>query len=227
MENPEITILLVDDEADVLEFLSYNLGREGYHVLKANNGAEGLKLARKHSPHLIILDVMMPKMDGLETCRAIRKVDAIKDTIVLFLTARGEDYSQIAGFEAGADDYIAKPIRPRVLTSRIKALLRRYVDKNNSIPEDDLLIDRDKYTVTKSGLEYILPRKEFELLTLLSSKPNKVFTREEIFDQVWGDGVIVGERTIDVHVRKIREKIGIDSIKTIKGVGYTYKPATL
>ncbi|HAH58344.1 MAG: response regulator transcription factor [Lentimicrobium sp.] len=223
MENPEYSILLIDDEADVLEFLSYNLSKAGYRVLKAHDGAEGLKLARKHRPHLIILDVMMPQMDGIETCKAIRKIDALKNTILVFLTARGEDYSQIAGFEAGADDYIAKPVKPRVLTSRIQALLRRYVESLAITYNDDLIIDREKYTVNKSGREFILPRKEFELLMLLSSRPNKVFTREEIFSIVWGDDVIVGDRTIDVHVRKIREKIGIDHIKTIKGVGYSYK----
>ncbi|MDY0343308.1 MAG: response regulator transcription factor [Lentimicrobium sp.] len=227
MENPEYTILLIDDEADVLEFLSYNLSREGYRVLKAHDGTEGLRLARKHRPHLIILDVTMPQMDGMETCRAIRKINALRNTIVIFLTARSEDYSQITGFEAGADDYIAKPIKPRVLISRIQALLRRYVESSATTYEDDLIIDREKYMVNKSGREFILPRKEFELLILLSSRPNKVFTREEIFSEVWGDDVIVGDRTIDVHVRKIREKIGIDSIKTIKGVGYTYKPTAV
>lgn len=225
MENRGYTILLIDDEADVLEFLSYNLSREGYCVLKASDGEEGIKLARKHRPHLIILDVMMPKMNGMETCRALRKIEALKNSIVIFLTARGEDYSQIQGFEAGADDYITKPIKPRLLTSRIQALLRRYVGSTEIDYVDNIIIDREKYMVTKSGREFILPRKEFELLMLLASKPNKVFTRDEIFNEVWGDDVIVGDRTIDVHVRKIREKIGIDSIKTIKGVGYTYKPA--
>ncbi|WP_367183595.1 response regulator transcription factor [Lentimicrobium sp.] len=226
MENSQFKILLVDDEPDVLEFLSYNLKKEGYHVLKARNGREGLLLARSENPQLVILDVMMPEMDGIETCREIRLLPGFSDTIVVFLTARGEDYSQIAGFEAGADDYITKPIKPKVLTSRIKALLRRYRSKKSHdqpVNLADLIIDREKYVVIKDGKEISLPKKEFELLLLLTSRPNKVFSREEIFSSVWGNDVIVGDRTIDVHVRKIREKIGLENIKTIKGVGYKFE----
>lgn len=226
MENSQFKILLVDDEPDVLEFLSYNLKKEGYHVLKARNGREGLLLARSENPQLVILDVMMPEMDGIETCREIRLLPGFSDTIVVFLTARGEDYSQIAGFEAGADDYITKPIKPKVLTSRVKALLRRYRSKKSHdqpVNLADLIIDREKYVVIKDGKEISLPKKEFELLLLLTSRPNKVFSREEIFSSVWGNDVIVGDRTIDVHVRKIREKIGLENIKTIKGVGYKFE----
>lgn len=226
MENSQFKILLVDDEPDVLEFLSYNLKKEGYHVLKARNGREGLLLARSENPQLVILDVMMPEMDGIETCREIRMLPGFSDTIVVFLTARGEDYSQIAGFEAGADDYITKPIKPKVLTSRVKALLRRYRSKKSHdqpVNLPDLIIDREKYVVIKDGKEISLPKKEFELLLLLTSRPNKVFSREEIFSSVWGNDVIVGDRTIDVHVRKIREKIGLENIKTIKGVGYKFE----
>ncbi len=226
MENSQFKILLVDDETDVLEFLSYNLKKEGYQVLKAKNGREGLILARNENPHLVILDVMMPEMDGIETCREIRLLPGFSETIVVFLTARGEDYSQIAGFEAGADDYITKPIKPKVLTSRVKALLRRYRSRKSPdqpVNLPDLTIDREKYVVIKDGKEISLPKKEFELLLLLTSRPNKVFSREEIFSSVWGNDVIVGDRTIDVHVRKIREKIGLENIKTIKGVGYKYE----
>ena len=226
MENSQFKILLVDDETDVLEFLSYNLKKEGYHVLKAKNGREALTLARNENPHLVILDVMMPEMDGIETCREIRLLPGFSDTIVVFLTARGEDYSQIAGFEAGADDYITKPIKPKVLTSRVKALLRRYRNRKSQdqpVNLPDLTIDREKYVVIKDGKEISLPKKEFELLLLLTSRPNKVFSREEIFSSVWGNDVIVGDRTIDLHVRKIREKIGLENIKTIKGVVYKFE----
>ena len=228
MNKSHYKILLVDDEADVLEFLSYNLEKEGYTVFKAKNGHKGLEIAREQHPHLIILDVMMPEMDGIETCRAIRAVPALKASLIAFLTARGEDYSQIAGFKAGADDYITKPIKPNVFTSRVKALLRRYNHKEeqqnvNTLP--GMIIDREKYVVIIEGNEIKLPRKEFELLMLLTSKPNKVFSRNEIFINVWGNDVVVGDRTIDVHVRKIREKIGIDTIKTVKGVGYKYEPS--
>jgi len=221
-------ILLVDDEPDILEFLGYNLRNEGYEVHTSNNGKDGLAKALEILPHLIVLDVMMPEMDGIETCNEIRKVPLLKNTIVIFLTARGEDYSQIAGFEAGADDFVTKPVRPRVLVSRIKALLRRYRNEpdnegGQTIASDELIIDREKYVVIKEGLEYSLPRKEFELLSLLASKPNRVFSREDILTSIWGDDVIVGDRTIDVHVRKIREKLQILNIKTIKGVGYKYE----
>ena len=227
MDKSHYKILLVDDEVDVLEFLSYNLKKEGYTVFKAKNGHKGLEIAREQNPHLIILDVMMPEMDGIETCRAMRGVPALKASLIVFLTARGEGYSQIAGFRAGADDYITKPIEPIVFTSKVKALLRRY---NHSEAQQGIyslpgmIIDREKYVVIREGKEIKLPRKEFELLLLLTSRPNKVFSRNEIFAIVWGNDVVVGDRTIDVHVRKIREKIGIDTIKTIKGVGYKYEP---
>lgn len=222
-------ILLVDDEPDILEFLGYNLRQEGFEVHTSTNGRAGLARARELKPHLIVLDVMMPEMDGIETCREIRQLPALKDTLIIFLTARGEDYSQIAGFDAGADDYVTKPIKPRVLVSRIKALLRRYntpQDKsiqNNFVQMEEFAIDREKYVVIKDNHEVHLPRKEFELLSLLVSKPDKVFTRDEILSQIWGDDVIVGDRTIDVHVRKIRERLGTERIRTVKGVGYKYE----
>ena len=221
----EQRILLVDDEADILEFISYNLIREGYQVYTATNGKEAVAKAREVVPHLILLDVMMPEMDGIETCQEIRKQDELKNTLIAFLTARGEDYSQIAGLEAGADDYIAKPIRVKVLVSRIKALLKRFDTVPNEAPAADrpIVIDRERYLVLKEGKEIVLPRKEFELLALLYSKPQKVFSREEIFSNVWGNDVIVGDRTIDVHVRKLREKLGDHHIVTIKGVGYKYE----
>lgn len=219
-------ILLVDDEIDILEFLSYNLKKEGYDVFVSNNGKEAIEKAKEIIPHLIILDVMMPEMDGIETCKELKMQKELKNTIIVFLTARSEDYSQIAGFDAGADDYIAKPIKPRVLTSRVKALLRRYNLTEHS-PDiykiGEISIDKEKFLVNINNMEIILPKKEFDLLYLLLSKPNKVFTREEIFSKVWGDDVVVGDRTIDVHIRRIREKIGLDNLKTIKGVGYKYE----
>jgi len=219
-------ILLVDDEPDVLEFLGYNLSKEGYKVSTANNGKDGLNLARNNKFHLIILDVMMPGMDGINTCREIRKLPGNEDIIIIFLTARGEEYSQLEGFGAGADDYVTKPIKPQILVSRVKALLRRLKpapQEDSRITLSELSIDKEKYIVIIQGQELILPRKEFELLALLASRPNKVFTREEIYDSIWGSDVIVGDRTIDVHVRRIREKIGLDNIKTVKGVGYKYE----
>lgn len=223
-------ILLVDDEPDILEFLGYNLKKEGFTVFTAQNGQDAIKLAIEALPHLIILDVMMPGMDGIETCEEIKKQPLLKDTLVAFLTARGEDYSQIAGFDAGADDYISKPIKPKVLVSRARALLKRYhVQGTESEPYDkgvishgELTIDPMRYVVTLSGKEMMLPKKEFELLLLLASKPDKVFMRDEIYNSIWGDNIIVGDRTIDVHIRKLREKIGQDHIRTIKGVGYKF-----
>jgi two-component system, OmpR family, alkaline phosphatase synthesis response regulator PhoP len=218
-------ILLVDDEPDILEFLSYNLRKENYDVLTAGDGAEGIEIAKKTAPDLIILDVMMPGMDGIEVCRQMRAMKELKHTLIAFLTARGEDYSQINGFESGADDYISKPIKPAVFVSRVKALLRRTqgADANENIEIGGLKIDREKFLVIKNKAEILLPRKEFELLYLLASKPGKVFKRDDILNRVWGDDVIVGERTIDVHVRKLREKIGEEYIHTIKGVGYKFQ----
>ena len=231
MDTSNYKILLVDDEPDIIEFIGYNLRKEGFNVFTANNGEEALKVAQAELPELIILDVMMPEMDGIETCEEIKRIPTLKNTIVAFLTARGEDYSQIAGFDAGADDYITKPIKPKVLISRVKALLKRYHPAAGDTPTEkssetinigDLTIDRERYIVINSGEEMVLPKKEFELLLLLVSKPEKVFTRDEIYTSVWGDNIIVGDRTIDVHIRKLREKIGQDHIRTIKGVGYKY-----
>jgi two-component system alkaline phosphatase synthesis response regulator PhoP len=226
MDNNSYRLLIVDDEPDILEFVGYNLRKEGFQVFTASNGKEGLKLADEVKPHLIILDVMMPEMDGIEVCEEIRRNDRLKNVVIAFLTARGEDYSQIAGFDAGGDDYISKPVKPKVLVSRIKALLKRVeslpVTKTNLPISEGIHIDKDRFLVIKDGDELNLPKKEFELLALLFSRPNKVFTRDEIFSLVWGDNVIVGDRTIDVHIRKLREKIGDDHIKTIKGVGYKY-----
>ncbi|NJX14891.1 response regulator transcription factor [Tamlana crocina] len=224
MKKKDIKILLVDDEPDILEIVGYNLSNEGYQVITAENGLEGVKKAKKELPHLIILDVMMPEMDGIEACEQIRKNPDLKNTMVTFLTARGEDYSQVAGFDAGADDYITKPIKPKVLISKVKALLRRFKeeDVDDTVKVGSLVINRDEYKITSKGKEIILPRKEFELLSLLASKPGKVFKRDEILDTVWGNEVVVGGRTIDVHIRKLREKLGDESFKTIKGVGYKF-----
>jgi len=230
MTDKNFKILLVDDEVDVLEFLGYNLEKEGYTVYTANNGVKAIQLAEKYQPHLILLDVMMPEMDGISACEEIRRIPSLNNTLIAFLTARGEDYSQIAGFEAGADDYITKPVRPKVLISRVKALLKRtgegstvaYSDKAGTMTIGNLIIDKERYLIKIDNEEMILPRKEFELLSLLVSKPAKVFTREEIYSTVWGENVVVGDRTIDVHIRKLREKIGNDHIKTLKGVGYKF-----
>ena len=225
MKKKEIKILLIDDEPDILEIVGYNLSNEGYQVITGKNGVEAIKLAKKHKPHLIILDVMMPEMDGIEACEQIRNIPELSETIITFLTARGEDYSQLAGFEAGADDYITKPVKPKVLVSKVKALLRRLKKEEKTeevIKIGNLIIDREEYKIVKGKEEIILPRKEFELLSLLASKPNKVFKREDILDRVWGNEVVVGGRTIDVHIRKLREKIGDKSFKTIKGVGYKF-----
>lgn len=232
MSEEKMRILLVDDEMDILEFISYNLEKEGFSVSTASNGIEAVSMAVKTEPHLILLDLMMPEMDGITACEEIRKIPSLKNTLIAILTARGEDYSQIAGFDAGADDYITKPIRPKVLVSRVKALLKRLtqvqaepdvVISENTMAIGNLMIDKERYLVKIGNEEMILPRKEFELLSLLVSKPGKVFTREEIYFSVWGDNVVVGDRTIDVHIRKLREKIGNDHIKTLKGIGYKYK----
>jgi len=222
-------ILLVDDERDILEFISYNLKKEKYEVYTADNGSEAIQLADELVPHLVLLDVMMPGMDGMETCEEMRKNAKLNNTLIAFLTARGEDYSQIAGFEVGGDDYITKPIKPKVLLSRIKALLKRISlpgetqsDRTAKSTISDLAIDRERFVVIKKGKEIILPKKELELLALLMERPGKVYTREEIFREVWGDNIIVGDRTIDVHIRKLREKLGDKHIKTVKGVGYKF-----
>jgi two-component system alkaline phosphatase synthesis response regulator PhoP len=222
-------ILLVDDEEDILEFVSYNLEREGFKVYTARNGKEAIQMVTKVKPDLVILDVMMPEMDGIAACEEIRKLPGCRDVVIAFLTARGEDYSQIAGFDAGADDYITKPIRPKVLISRVKALLKRtggtaadIAEQEKVIHVGNLVIDKEKFTLRVDENEMMLPRKEFELLSLLISKPDKVFLRDEIYKAVWGDNVIVGDRTIDVHIRKLREKIGNDHIRTLKGIGYKF-----
>ena len=222
--NPEdIKILLVDDEPDILEIISYSLKNAGYNVYTAKNGIQAVKQAEKIEPHLIILDVMMPEMDGIEACEIIRKTQKIKHTLITFLSARGEDYSQIAGFNAGADDYITKPIKPKILLSKVKSLLRRIsFDQVEILEIGNLIIDRASYKASYKGKEINLPRKEFELLYLLASKPGKVFKRDHILESVWGRDVVVGVRTIDVHIRKLREKIGNNFFKTVKGVGYKF-----
>ena len=230
MKWSNFSILLVDDENDILEFLSYNLRSEGFNIHTATNGREAVKIAGEVRPHLVLMDVMMPEMDGIEACQEIRANPSLEHTLVAFLTARGEDYSQIAGFEAGGDDYITKPVRPKVLVSRIKALLKRRntADRQQEtngqtiIGSGHLIIDKERYLVIKKGKDISLPRKEFELISLLISKPGKVFTREEIYDRIWGENVVVGDRTIDVHIRKLREKIGEKHIKTVKGIGYKF-----
>ena len=219
-------ILVVDDELDILEFVGYNLRKEGYTVLTANNGLTAIEIAQEKTPDLVVLDVMMPDMDGIETCERMRAIPKLTNTIITFLTARSEDYSQIAGFEAGADDYITKPIRPKVLLSRVKALLRRRVvsdDFSNKLELGDIIIDKEKHTVLYKNLKVELAKKEFKLLELLASKPGKVFKRQEILENVWGLEVVVGDRTIDVHIRKLREKINDQYIKTVKGVGYKFE----
>jgi two-component system alkaline phosphatase synthesis response regulator PhoP len=226
MENEAYRILLVDDEPDVLEFIGYNLRKEGFQVDTARNGQQAIDRTKAFNPHLIIMDVMMPLMDGIEACQAIRQIPDLDNVLILFLTARGEDYSQIAGFDAGADDYITKPVKPKVLVSRIRALLRRYSDQPAEEPLlefREFTIDKQRYIVLRQDEEIVLPKKEFQLLLLLTSRPDKVFTREEIFAQVWGNDVIVGDRTIDVHIRKIREKLDTQSIRTVKGVGYKFE----
>ena len=223
MKKKEIKILLVDDEQDILEIVSYNLIQEGYIIVTATNGKEAIQVAKDEFPQLIIMDVMMPEMDGVEACEQIRKIPELSHVMIVFLTARSEDFSQVAGFEAGADDYITKPIKPKLLVSKVKAILRRLKDEDfisENLNVAGIEINREEYKIIKNGIEIVLPRKEFELFYLLASKPGKVFKREDILDKVWGNEVVVGGRTIDVHIRKLREKIGEDLFKTIKGVGY-------
>lgn len=226
MKNETIKILLVDDELDILEIVGYHLKKEGYQVFKACNGVEAVNKAKVVVPHLILLDIMMPEMDGIEACEKIRALSGLENVLIVFFTARGEDYSQVAGFEAGADDYITKPVKPKVLISKVKGLLRRLKQsestENRIITFDGITINKDQYFVEINNDKITLPRKEFELLCLLASVPNKVFHREIILKTVWGQDVIVGGRTIDVHIRKLREKIGDDYIQTIKGVGYKF-----
>ncbi|MFA5298398.1 MAG: response regulator transcription factor [Lutibacter sp.] len=226
MKNSDIKILLVDDEPDILEIVGYNLKNEGYKIYTAKNGIEAIEKAKKNMPHLIILDIMMPEMDGIEACEKIRATNGLEHVLITFFTARNEDYSQMAGFDVGADDYITKPIKPKVLISKIKALLRRVDDVNTEESEQitigEFIIDREEYVIIKNGEKMSLPRKEFELFALLTSKPGKVFKRDDILNQVWGNEVVVGGRTIDVHIRKLREKLGDDHFKTIKGVGYKF-----
>ncbi len=220
-------ILIVDDEPDILELVEYNLKKEGYQVYVASNGQDGINLAKKVHPDLIILDIMMPKMDGIEACRLMRAIPEFKNTFMVFLTARSEEYSEIAGFNVGADDYIAKPIKPRALVSRINAILRRNVSSDevseNKVEIGDLVIDREAYLVYQSGQKVVLAKKEFELLYLLASKPGKVYTRESILKNIWEDSVVVTNRTIDVHIRKLREKLGETYVATVKGVGYKFE----
>ncbi len=224
MKKKDIKILLVDDEQDILEIVGYNLSQEGYQIVTATNGKDAIAKAKKELPHLIIIDVMMPEMDGMEAVENIRKIPELSNVIITFLTARSEDYSQVAGFDAGADDYIAKPIKPKLLVSKVKALLRRLKEdesKGDVLKVGNIEVNREEYKIIlEDNGEIVLPRKEFELFYLLASKPGKVFKREEILDKVWGNEVVVGGRTIDVHIRKLREKIGDELFKTIKGVGY-------
>ncbi len=218
-------ILIVDDESDITEFISYNLKKEGYETLIASNGVEAIKKAKESQPDLILLDVMMPKMDGLQTCEYLRSLPEFKDTAIIFLTALHDEAAELKGFNAGGDDYIAKPIKPKVLTSRIKARLKKVSAgvEPQIIEVGDITINRDRYVVSKSGEDLELARKEFELLSLLASKPGRVFLRQEILDKIWGSDVVIGDRTIDVHIRKIRSKVGEDRIKTVKGVGYKFE----
>jgi len=220
-------ILIVDDEPDILELIEYNLKKEGYQVYLASNGQDGIAVAKKVHPDLIILDIMMPKMDGIEACRLMRAIPEFKNTFMVFLTARSEEYSEIAGFNVGADDYIAKPIKPRALVSRINAILRRNVSSDeiseNKVEIGDLVIDREAYLVFQGGQKVVLAKKEFELLYLLASKPGKVYTRESILKNIWEDSVVVTNRTIDVHIRKLREKLGETYVATVKGVGYKFE----
>ena len=226
MKKTSTKILIVDDDPDIIEILTYNLYNEGYNVKSAVNGIEALKKAKKFIPDIILLDVMMPEMDGIEACSNLREIESLSKSMIIFLSARGEDFTQIAAFDAGADDYINKPVKPKILLKKISSISRRILSENNNtsnIIVGSLVIDRESYSVTLEKDEIALPRKEFELLYLLASKPGKVLTRDEIMFKVWGTQVVVGDRTIDVHVRKLREKIGEKYIKTIKGVGYKFK----
>jgi len=226
MKKTSTKILIVDDDPDIIEILSYNLSNEGYNVKSAVNGIEALKKAKKFIPDIILLDVMMPEMDGIEACSNLREIESLSKSMIIFLSARGEDFTQIAAFDAGADDYINKPVKPKILLKKISSISRRILSENNNtsnIIVGSLVIDRESYSVTLEKDEIALPRKEFELLYLLASKPGKVLTRDEIMFKVWGTQVVVGDRTIDVHIRKLREKIGEKYIKTIKGVGYKFK----
>ena len=223
MKKNKIKIIIVDDEPDIIEILKFNLENEGYKVISAENGKVALKLADEHIPQLIILDLMMPIMDGIEACERLRMDKKFNNTLIMFLSARGEDYSQVAAFESGADDYVTKPIKPRILNSKVKALLRRFKnDFGQILSYQNIVIDSERYIVEVGGKTINLPRKEFELLFLLASKPGKVFKREKIMELVWGSDVVVGDRTIDVHIRKLREKVGENFLKTIKGVGYQF-----
>ena len=225
MKKKDIKILLVDDEPDVIEIIRYNLDKEGYKLYTASNGKEAVEKAKKKLPHLIIMDVMMPKMDGIEACEQLRNDIRFNDTIIMFLTARGEDYSYVAAFDAGADDYVTKPIKPKVIVSKVKALLRRLKKEEQTqekIQIGKLIIDREQYEVTHMDKSFSMPRKEFELLYLLASNPDKVVKRDKIMEMVWGSEVVVGDRTIDVHIRKLREKVGDKYLKTVKGVGYKF-----
>lgn len=225
MNKEDIKILLVDDEPDILEILRFNLEKVGYQIKTASNGLDALKVAEKFFPHLIVLDVMMPGLDGIETCERLRQDERFQETVIMFLTARGEDYSYVAAFDAGADDYVTKPVKPKVLVSKVKGLLRRLKKRevtDMQLEFKNLVIDREEYKVTLKGKELLMPRKEFELLYLLASKPEKVFKREKIMEKIWGSDVVVGDRTIDVHIRKLREKIGDRFFKTVKGVGYKF-----
>ena len=226
MKKTSTKILVVDDDPDIIEILTYNLSNEGYNVKSAVNGVEAIKKAKKFIPDIILLDVMMPEMDGIEACSNLREIESLSKSMIIFLSARGEDFTQIAAFDAGADDYINKPVKPKILLKKISSISRRILSENNNtsnIIVGSLVIDRESYSVTLEKDEIALPRKEFELLYLLASKPGKVLTRDEIMFKVWGTQVVVGDRTIDVHVRKLREKIGEKYIKTIKGVGYKFK----
>ena len=225
MKKEDIKILLVDDEPDILEIIRFNLEKVGYQIKTASNGLDAIKVSIKFIPHLIILDVMMPDLDGIETCERLRQDERLQETIIMFLTARGEDYSYVAAFDAGADDYVTKPVKPKVLVSKVKGLLRRLKKREATSAQlkfKNLVIDIEEYKVILKGKELSMPRKEFELLYLLASKPGKVYKREKIMEKIWGSDVVVGDRTIDVHIRKLREKIGDRFFKTVKGVGYKF-----